>query len=261
LTAAAKLDAPLVAAAVDRLRFFLSFDDNLHAFYAYAEQDPWFRPVVARLYGLHQVKFPTPFENAVWAILTQRTPMAVARKIKDRLVHSYGPNVEIAGQVLHSFPSPYEIAGLSLDQLVALIGNQVKAQRILDVATGFASVDESFLRTGPYDDVANWLRSLNGIGEWSTSFIMIRGLGRVERLLSYELELQRSFQRIYGNSLSMQTVAACALGIAASRASCMVLRSARDPGAFLAFTGNAESGARQAAAMRKWASGFFMLSF
>jgi DNA-3-methyladenine glycosylase II len=62
----------------DRLRFFLSLDDELETFYEIAEKDPPFVPVLKRFYGHKQVKFLTPFENACWAILTQRLPMALA---------------------------------------------------------------------------------------------------------------------------------------------------------------------------------------
>ena len=44
-----------------------------------------FAPVVRKLYGYHQVKFLTPFENACWAILTQRNPVPAAKEIKRAL--------------------------------------------------------------------------------------------------------------------------------------------------------------------------------
>jgi DNA-3-methyladenine glycosylase II len=48
----------------DRIGFFLSLHDDLHPFYAIAEEDPAFEPVMQELYGYHQVKFLSPFENA-----------------------------------------------------------------------------------------------------------------------------------------------------------------------------------------------------
>ena len=87
LASAAPLSDATERAAVDRIRFFLSLDDDLRPFYAAAQaSDPAFLPVIQRLHGFHQVKFLTPFENACWAVLTQRTPMAVAHALKQRLV-------------------------------------------------------------------------------------------------------------------------------------------------------------------------------
>jgi hypothetical protein len=46
------------------LSFFLSLDDDLRPFYALAEEDPSFEPVMKELYGHHQVKFSmSAFEN------------------------------------------------------------------------------------------------------------------------------------------------------------------------------------------------------
>jgi DNA-3-methyladenine glycosylase II len=70
----------LIAACENRLRFYLSLDDDLHPFYQIAQDDAAMAPIIARRHGLHQMKFPTPFENAAWAILTQRTPIAAARQ-------------------------------------------------------------------------------------------------------------------------------------------------------------------------------------
>src|SRR5690349_18287266 len=80
LHSAQPLSPAALAAVQDRLSFFLSLDDDLRPFYALAQVDPAMAPEIQRLYGLHQVKFPTPFENAAWAVLSQRAPIAVARK-------------------------------------------------------------------------------------------------------------------------------------------------------------------------------------
>ncbi len=69
-------------AVVERITFFLSLADDLQAFYRIGGDDPDFAPIIEHLYGYHQVKFLTPFENACWAVLTQRNPMKVAQKSK-----------------------------------------------------------------------------------------------------------------------------------------------------------------------------------
>jgi DNA-3-methyladenine glycosylase II len=48
----------------DRIGFFPSLEDDLQVFYALAEEDPAFEPVMQELYGYHQVKFLSPFEKA-----------------------------------------------------------------------------------------------------------------------------------------------------------------------------------------------------
>src|SRR5256886_6240467 len=56
----------LTEVVIDRISFFLSLSDDLDQFYRIAINDSNFAPVLQKLYGLHQVKFLTPFECACW---------------------------------------------------------------------------------------------------------------------------------------------------------------------------------------------------
>jgi len=58
-------------AVSDRIGFFLSLYDDLEPFYRIGYGDVDFAPVLQKQYGLHHVKFITPFECASWAVLSQ----------------------------------------------------------------------------------------------------------------------------------------------------------------------------------------------
>src|SRR5207248_9144213 len=92
------------SAALDRITFFLSLHDDLRPFYQIASNDTDFAPSVQELYGYHQVKFLTPFENACWAVLTQRNPMNMSQRMKQALIEAYGGSIDIQGTVYHAFP-------------------------------------------------------------------------------------------------------------------------------------------------------------
>ena len=62
--------------------------------------------------------------------------------------------------------------------LEAVLGNARKAEYVHAVIHAFHEVDESFLRSGDYDEVHRWLLDIKGIGEWSAELILWRGLGR-----------------------------------------------------------------------------------
>ncbi|HLY26580.1 MAG TPA: hypothetical protein VKQ72_09590, partial [Aggregatilineales bacterium] len=161
------ISADLKSAALDRIRFYLSLDDDLKPFYAMASSDPCLAPIVERLYGLHQVKFITPFEIAAWAILTQRMPIPVARKVKDKIVARYGKSIEVNGEQLWAFPDADQLSAANPDDLLDMIHNERKVQYLGGISQAFQSVDEQFLRSGDYDAVESWLRSIKGVGEWS----------------------------------------------------------------------------------------------
>ncbi|MGH2597518.1 MAG: hypothetical protein ACRDH7_16395 [Actinomycetota bacterium] len=58
------IDDAVAAATIERVGRFLSVDDDVAAFYEGAVGDHMLAPHVERLFGLHQVRFLTPFENA-----------------------------------------------------------------------------------------------------------------------------------------------------------------------------------------------------
>ncbi len=186
-------------AALDRIAFFLSIADDLAPFYAIGRADAAFAPVIEHLYGYHQAKFLTPFDNAAWAILSQRTPMAAARKTWDALVERYGSCLTVGGRTYRAFPTAERLATVNPDDLLAILPNLRKAPYLHAAARAFEDVDEHWLRIAPYDDVRAWLLRISGIGDWSATFVLTRALGRMERHAGEEA-LLRAAAKVYGPS-------------------------------------------------------------
>jgi len=207
LATAAPITTEVERAAVDRIRFCLSLDDDLQSFYAAVRaSDPAFQPVMHRLYGFHQVKFLTPFENACWAVLTQRTPMAVARTFKRALVARYGASLAVEGQEYWAFPEAEALATAGRDELAALLHNKRKGAYLRAVADAFATIDESWLRAADYERVREWLLAIDGIGAWSASFVLIRGLGRMDAIATPEKELLTAARSVYGPDMTPESL-------------------------------------------------------
>ncbi len=193
------IDESTQNAAIDRITFFLSLDDDLRPFYAIGREDADFASIVEELYGYHQVKFLTPFEIACWAVLTQRNPMNMSQRMKKNLVDTYGGTITIDDIAYPAFPEAERMAHVSEDELTDVIRNARKAEYLVAVIKAFNDVDEHFLRTGDYDEVEAWLRSIRGFGAWSSSFVMVRGLGRMEYLTSNEKAMLAAASRLYGH--------------------------------------------------------------
>lgn len=198
------LSEALQKAALDRISFYLSLDDDLAPFYTLAEEDPPFLKVVETLYGYHQVKFLTPWENAAWAILTQRTSTPVARTYKRRITERYSAPLKTPYGTFWAFPEPADLLGANLSELGGMTGGFRRNHFLLSAAQAFAQVDEGWLRTAPYAEARRWLRQIKGIGEWSSAFVLLRGLGRTERAIledpknPYVIRLLEAANRFYG---------------------------------------------------------------
>ena len=192
-----KLTEEIQKLVADRISFFLSLQDDLKEFYKIANRDIPLKPAVKRFYGHKQVKFLTPFEIACWAILAQRIPMAISHKMKERIVQNVGGHIQVKGITYRAFPEAPKLAATGNGKILEMVPNHRKAEYIQGVAKAFSQVDEQWLRSGPYDDVYQWLISIKGIGDWSAHFVMVRGLGRMEKLTNIEPQLALSVARIY----------------------------------------------------------------
>ena len=193
------IEDEIIEAAVDRISFFLGLNDDVRPFYAIAEQDTNFAPVLRDLYGYHQVKFLTPFECACWAVLTQRNPMNIAQRMKQSIIEEYGGHIFLVGITYQTFPEAHRMVHLSEDALLSVVRNTRKAEYLVTVIKAFNAVDEQFLRNGDYAEVEAWLHSIRGFGEWSTSFVMVRGLGRMKFAPFSEKKFLSAASRLYGH--------------------------------------------------------------
>jgi len=223
------LDAEVREIAAKRIGTFLSIEDDLTQLQQRARSDPVFAPIEARLHGLHQVRFLTPFENICWAVMGQRAPIPVARRAKDAFVERYGGSLEVDGALYRAFPEVADVSGLSGEDLVEVIGNERRAGYLANVIEAWQEVDEAWLLSGPMEDVTAWMRSIKGVGEWSTAFVMFRGLGRHASMPMTPPTLA-AVRKKYGDAVTQDEAATLADGYAPWTGYwVMYLRSPDDP--------------------------------
>ncbi len=184
---------------LDRINFYLSLEDDLRPFYDIGREDPDFSIVLDDLYGLHQVKFLTPFEAAAWAVLSQRISMKAAHTMKNRITEATGDHIRIEGVDYWTFPDAHQLKTFGVEKLQSIIKNRRKSEYLTAVADAFEDADENFLRNGPIEEVKEWLTDIKGIGEWSAHLELIRGLGRMEEIPEHDMMLSSCFKKVYGS--------------------------------------------------------------
>lgn len=180
-------------AVAEWLRRFLSLDDDLTGLYEAAETDPAFERVVDEMYGYHHVRFTTPFEAACWAALSQRTPMQVAKGLKQSLVEACGRTVQIDGQEVLLFPTPEMVAN-NAPAVKNAIDHDRKSKTVLAAAEAFVGDDLATLGDAALRDR---LGAIWGFGEWSSEFIALRGFGRLSKLPRTEARLREAVADLY----------------------------------------------------------------
>ena len=200
------LDSKMAKVLEDRISFFLSLDDDVGQFYAIAEKDLEYYPKVRELWGLHHVKFPSLLEISAWAIINQRIQRSIALRMKRALTERYGGSLEVEGRTYWAFPDYSRMKDATPRELLSLTKNQRTARRLGSLLENFEELDEDFLRTAPYAKASERLRKVNGIGEWSSQFILFRGLGRIERQQNNMKPVLRMMEEVYGPGKTLEDI-------------------------------------------------------
>lgn len=177
---------------------WLSLDDDMSDFLAAAEADPAMAPILDVARGLHQVRFASLAEGAVYFTLTQRSTSWFATARKRRLAAERGPRLVVEGVTYAAFPSLVTIATLPDDELLDHCGNAQRASRVREVVDGVAALDEHWLRTGPYDEVRRALLDVTGVGPFTAQGLLLRVLGRPDDAPLGMAQFEAAARALYG---------------------------------------------------------------
>lgn len=184
-----------------RVGQLVSADDELAGFYDAARGDAEpFRRIVDGLHGLHQVRFPTLEDIAVYAILMQRTPIAQAGRARKKVLERLGLPVAVGGATLRAMPAFAALVGLDAADWQAAGVDARKAAVLPGVVRGVGALGEDFLRTAPYDEARAALTSIKGIGPFSAAAILLRGLGRMDDLPIAGKGFAEPARAVYGST-------------------------------------------------------------
>ncbi len=138
-------------------------------------RDALFGPLVKARPGLRVLLTATPFEALVWAILGQQINLALAFRLRRRVIARYG--AEVDGLVAH--PRAEDLAAADPEELGAMQISRAKAACLIALSQAVTS------GRLPLNDLASWsveeadarLRSEKGIGPWTSHYVLMRGLG------------------------------------------------------------------------------------
>jgi DNA-3-methyladenine glycosylase II len=183
-----------VAAVAERAADFVGARDDVAGFYAAANGDSAFAPLLARLHGLHHVRFLTLAEIAVYSVMMQRRSVEAASRMKQRFLARFG----VPAGALRAMPELATLCALEPAAIGAAIGHVPKGATIATVVRGVAALGETFLRTAPYADARDRRLEIRGIGTFSAAAILLSGLGRMDELPAVMPGFADEVRAIYG---------------------------------------------------------------
>ena len=153
----------------------LSLDVDATGLADVATRDPVIGRVLEERGGRRPVCFGTPFEAAVWAVLSQRVSMAQAGRVRDALAAELGTRMEICGAEVTAFPGPPALA--TLEAFPGVWASKLERIRALAAAAQAGDLDPERLRSLDLDAALDHLQSLPGVGPFGAMLILARGAG------------------------------------------------------------------------------------
>jgi DNA-3-methyladenine glycosylase II len=168
--------------AVTLVERMLGVDRDLHAFQRNAAKIPWLGALAGRMRGLKPPRYPTLWEACVNAIVFQQISLSAAGAIMRRIVLALGTPATYEDVELRTFPSFASFSACDESALRSFglsTGKRATLRRVGE-ALGDGSLDETMLASCSSAEASELLRRIKGIGPWTATVILLRGLGRLD---------------------------------------------------------------------------------
>jgi DNA-3-methyladenine glycosylase II len=178
---------------------------DLQPWYERAARVPWLAPAAIALRGLKPPRYPSLWEACAHAVVFQQLSLHAAAAIMRRLVQLLERPIDVEG--VGAFPFPGAERWLSADEgalrAAGLSANKVAHLRSVAAALSEGRLSEARLQTMSTPDAARALTEVRGIGPWSASVILLRGMGRLDVFPLRDSGVARSMAKLAGRDVDL----------------------------------------------------------
>ncbi len=165
-------ELPAVRGQVARV---LSLDHDAAGFTEVGRRDPVIASLLEVAPGLLPPLFYSPYEAAVWSVISARRPAQQMAEVRRRLSEAHGRVFELAGRRLAAVPTPAQL--LEIHEFPGLTPEKIHRLHAIAHKTLTGYLDAERLRhIGPEATTAD-MQHLKGIGPFYGSLITIRAVG------------------------------------------------------------------------------------
>lgn len=158
---------------------WFDFQTDIQPFYALANSDTLLQQAIDAFSGLRIIGIPDLFEAMAWGILGQQINLPFAYTLKRRLVEKFGTSLTYEDEQYWVFPTPSDIAQLTVEDLVGLKMTVKKCEYLIDVANQINTgqlTKEMLLETKDVKKAEKILTNIRGIGPWTANYVLMRCL-------------------------------------------------------------------------------------
>jgi 3-methyladenine DNA glycosylase/8-oxoguanine DNA glycosylase len=176
------LSAGARATLAPTVRKMLGLDVDPGPLQALVEKERRLRPTALALRGMRPPRFAGLFETFVNVVPFQQVSLDAGVAIVGRLVERFGKPLEHEGRSFHAFPTAQVLARAPLRALRECGLSLRKAETLRQLASAMESSEITEEKVSRLDSegAMRFLDALKGLGAWSASVVLLRGLGRLD---------------------------------------------------------------------------------
>ncbi len=193
-------DQPLTEGELETLRRqvarVVSLDHDGAAFHRLCEADPVLAEVHRRAPGFRPALFYSPYEAAVWSIVSARRPRSQGIGLRTRLAEQAGAAFDLAGIRTLAVPTPSRL--LEVESVPGLPADRMPRLHAVAEAAQTGRLEADRLRALPPDEARSELQQLPGIGPFYSSLVVIRACGHADLPAPEEAHSRTAIQEAYG---------------------------------------------------------------
>jgi DNA-3-methyladenine glycosylase II len=190
------------------VKFIFNLDCDLCSFYVDIKKEPVMRQISKQLYGLKNPTTPTVFEALLDSIVEQQISLKVAQTIEVRLVKKFGDALTLDNETFYAYPTPQNIANVSISELQGCGLSERKAQYLQGAAQlvveGKLDLENLKTKQNP-DEIILELDAIRGIGIWTAELTMLRGMQKLDAFPADDLGLRRIISNYYCRGKSIKS--------------------------------------------------------
>jgi len=180
----------------------LGVDRDVTPFIHAAARIAWLSPLAKRMLGVKPPRYPTLWEACVNAVVFQQLSLIAASAITGRMIDILSPHVESEGFPALAFPDVQRFLAARDRELLGAGLSAVKVATLRRIAEAIVSdeLEERVLEGLPSPEAANLLSSIKGIGPWTATVILLRGLGRLDVFPAKDSSVARNLAAVAGQT-------------------------------------------------------------
>ncbi|RJQ82479.1 DNA-3-methyladenine glycosylase family protein [Amycolatopsis panacis] len=184
-----------LVAAAEQVARFLSLDVDATAWPEVGERDPVIASAQRSLPGYRPCGFHSPYEAAAWCVLSQRSRIPEAARLRRQLIAEFGHE--------GAFPAPGDLIRAIENESISLPGRKTEYLAAVAVAAFEGLLDGAYLRALPEEQARRELLSVKGIGPFAADLVLIRGANTQDILPLAERRLHAEIAYLYGPDVTL----------------------------------------------------------